>query len=140
MSPPDSGPERGVGVVYNKTKLFWLSVLALVTAGLAGSIRADIIPALKNQFFMSSTPEQAATMIGAVAGAAFLGFAISVFIGSPLCDYMGMGRLLALSSLLFLGGGIATIMTAQIYGRLRVRPPTGSSGAAGSPWAWGMGW
>lgn len=116
MSTPTEARSGAQEQVYNKPKLFWLSVLALVTAGLAGSIRADIIPALKNQFFMSSSPEQAATMIGAVAGAAFLGFAISVFVGSPLCDYLGMGRLLGLASLLFLVGGISTIMTAQISG------------------------
>lgn len=114
MSTPTAVQSGASETVYNKSKLFWLSVLALVTAGLAGSIRADIIPALKTQFFMSTSPEQAATMIGAVVGAAFLGFAISVFVGSPLCDYLGMGRLLGLSSLLFLGGGITTIMTAQI--------------------------
>ena len=96
MSTPTAVQSGASETVYNKSKLFWLSVLALVTAGLAGSIRADIIPALKTQFFMSTSPEQAATMIGAVAGAAFLGFAISVFVGSPLCDYLGMGRLLGL--------------------------------------------
>ncbi len=116
MSTPTVAQDGAAQPVYNKPLLFWVSVIALVTAGFAGGIRANIVPAMKDQFFMGAYPEQAGGMIGAVVGAAFLGFAISVFIGSPLCDYLGMGRLLGLSAVLFLGGGIANIMTAQLSG------------------------
>jgi fucose permease len=43
-------------------------------------------------------------MIGSVLGIASLGFAITIAIGSPLCDFLGMGTLLALSSFCFMSG------------------------------------
>ena len=33
-----------------------------------------------------------------------LGFALTIAIGSPMLDFLGMGRLLSLSSLCFIGG------------------------------------
>jgi hypothetical protein len=47
-------------------------------------------------------------MTGAI-GAAFFGGALSIFIGSPLCDYLGMGRLLLLASLCHIVGTLSII-------------------------------
>lgn len=108
------------GASYEKGKLFVLSVIALVTAGMVFSIRAEIIPELKNTFFMPTNAAHAAELIGSVAGVAFLAFAVSIFIGSPLCDYLGMGRLMALSCLLFIVGSLTTIFAAQLSSTLPV--------------------
>ena len=48
-------------------------------------------------------------MIGSVLGVVFLGFALTIAIGSPLLDYIGMGRLLALSGFCFVVGTLAVI-------------------------------
>ena len=89
---------------YDKTKLFILSVIALVTAGMAFSIRGGITNDLQKVFFDPIDPQNAAARVTAVTGAAFLGFAISVLIGSPLCDVLGMGKLLGLACALFVAG------------------------------------
>jgi MFS family permease len=47
-------------------------------------------------------------MVGAVGSAAFLGFALSVGLGSPLCDVLGMRRLLQMA---FLGHTLGTGLT-----------------------------
>jgi MFS family permease len=107
-------------VVYNKSKLFLLSVIALVTAGMVFSIRAAILFDLQKTFFDPIDPIHAAEMVGAVAGVAFLGFAISVFIGSPLCDYLGMGRLLGLAAVLHVIGTLVVIFAEPISSNLSV--------------------
>ena len=102
---------------YNKGKLFLLSVVALTTSGMVFSIRTNILEALQKTFFDQLDPFHAAQMVGAVAGVAFLGFAISVFLSSPLCDYLGMGRLLGLASLLHIGGTLVIVFAQPLSER-----------------------
>lgn len=101
-------------VTYNKTKLLVLSVIALTTAGMVFSIRTAILLDLQKAFFDPIDPLHAAQLVGAVAGVAFLGFAISVLIASPLCDYLGMGRLLALAAILHIGGTAVIVFAEPI--------------------------
>ncbi len=97
---------------YNRKKLFTLSVVALVTAGVAFSIRASIADDLKTTFFDRVDPLNSAGMIGAVLGVAFLGFALAIAIGSPLLDSIGMGRVLGIASCCFLVG-TTTVLFAE---------------------------
>ncbi|MCX6381171.1 MAG: MFS transporter [Armatimonadetes bacterium] len=106
-----NAPTSDIHASYDKTKLFLLSVIALVTAGMAFSIRGGITSDLQKVFFESSDPTHAAARVTAVTGAAFLGFAISVLVGSPLCDSLGMGKLLGLSAALFAAGIGGTLVT-----------------------------
>ncbi|MBI5831913.1 MAG: MFS transporter [Armatimonadetes bacterium] len=93
----------------DKPKLFLLSVIALVTAGMVFSIRGGVLADLQKEFFEPINAVTAATMVTKVAGYAFLGFAVSVLIASPLCDFLGMGRLLTLAGALHILGTLATI-------------------------------
>ncbi|HUE11148.1 MAG TPA: hypothetical protein VMQ54_09435, partial [Steroidobacteraceae bacterium] len=74
---------------YNKTRIFLVSVLALVTAGVAASLRADVASDLQKIFFDPIDKAHSAEMIGAVLGVPFLGFAFTIAIGSPLLDFIG---------------------------------------------------
>lgn len=104
------------GQSYDRSKLFWASVLALVTAGFAFSIRGAIISDLQKAFFDPFDAANATALVGGATGSAFLGFALSIFVGSPLCDYLGMGRLLALSAILLAVGTVATILVPPSAG------------------------
>jgi hypothetical protein len=99
---------------YNKGRIFILSVLALVTAGISFALRGSIAGDLQTTFFDPIDKLRSAEMIGAVLGVAFLGFAFTIAIGSPLLDYLGMGRLLTLSSLCFITGTCIVIFAGQI--------------------------
>ena len=101
---------------YNKSKLFVISVIALVTAGIAFSVRASIADELKTVFFDPVDPLNSAGMIGAALGVAFLGFALSIAIGSPLLDAIGMGRVLALACGCFVAGSLTILFTGQLSG------------------------
>ena len=83
--------------------LFVASCIALIATAMTFAIRADIMGALEGQFALDKT------QLGWIAGAAFWGFALSIVIGGPLCDALGMGRLLFLAFLCHAGGVALTI-------------------------------
>jgi len=105
---------------YNKTKLFALSVVALATAGIGFSIRGDLGGALQSHFFDPIDKLHSAEMTASVLGIVFMGFAVAIAIGSPLLDYLGMGRLLGLSSLCFVAGNLVVMFADSLTGALPV--------------------
>src|SRR2546430_13432155 len=105
---------------YNKPKLFLLSVIALATAGIGFSIRGDLGGALQSHFFDPIDKLHSAEMTASVLGIVFMGFAVAIAIGSPLLDYLGMGRLLGLSSLCFVAGNLVVVFADSLKGALPV--------------------
>ena len=99
---------------YNKTRIFLVSVLALVTAGVAASLRADVASDLQHIFFDSIDKAHSAEMIGAVLGVPFLGFAFTIAIGSPLLDFIGAAILLPLSGVCFIAGTLTILFASSL--------------------------
>ena len=99
---------------YNKTRIFLVSVLALVTAGVAASLRADVASDLQKIFFDPIDTAPSAEMIGAVLGVPFLGFAFTIAIGSPLLDFIGAAVLLPLSGVCFIAGTLTILFASSI--------------------------
>lgn len=102
--------DSGAHAAYNPGRLFTLSCISLVAAAFVFSIRTAIIPELATAFGLSNEA------VNGAAGAAFLGFALTVFLGSPACDWVGMGRLLFLAGVFHVGGTLATIFAKEIGG------------------------
>ncbi|HEY3743509.1 MAG TPA: MFS transporter [Bryobacteraceae bacterium] len=94
---------------YNKSRLFLVSLLALATAGISFAIRGSIQDDLQTVFFNNS-----AELMGAAIGIPGLGYAITIAIGSPMLDYLGMGNLLSLSSALFFIGTLVVMYAGSI--------------------------
>lgn len=109
-------PNADGQIEYDKRKLFILSVLALATAGIGFSIRGDLGGALQSHFFDPIDKLHSAEMTASVLGIVFMGFAVAIAIGSPLLDYLGMGRLLGLSSLCFIAGNLIVIFADSLAG------------------------
>ena len=101
-------------MTYDKAKLFIVSVLALVTAGISAGIRSAIASDLQAAFFDPIDKARSAEMTGTALGVAFLGFAITIALGSPMLDYLGMGRLLTLSSFCFMVGTLVVIFAGSL--------------------------
>ena len=99
---------------YNKGKLFLISVLALATAGVGFAIRGGIASDLQSHFFDPIDKLRSAEMVATALGVVFLGFAFTIAIGSPLLDFLGMGRLLGLSSLSFIVGTLIVIFADHL--------------------------
>lgn len=91
-------------------RLFILSCISLVAAAFVFSIRTAIIPELATAFGLTNEE------VNTAAGAAFLGFALTVFLGSPACDWVGMGRLLLLAGFFHVAGTLSTIFAKEIGG------------------------
>jgi hypothetical protein len=100
--------------------LFLVSTMALATAGVHFGIRSDVAEALRANLFEPVDRVNSGAMIGSALSVASLGFALSVGIGSPMLDWLGMGRLLALSSLCFITGTLTVMFSPSLAGALGI--------------------
>lgn len=99
---------------YRKGTLFFVSALALATAGINASLRANTAADLQRIFLDPIDPVHSATMIASILGVPFLGFALTIAIGSPLLDYIGMKILLPLSGVAFSVGMLLVIFADRL--------------------------
>jgi MFS family permease len=99
---------------FNKPRMFFLCVMALLTAGVSFSMRTSIADDLKTTFFEPIDKLHSAEMLGSALGVAFLGFAFTIAIGSPLLDTIGMGRLLGGSGVCFFLGTLVVVFAGKI--------------------------
>jgi len=103
---------------YNKRLLFILSAIALATTGIGFSIRGNIASELQADLFDPVNKLRSAEMVATALGIVFLGYAGTIAIGSPLLDYIGMGRLLKVSSLSYLVGTTIVVFAGQLQGNM----------------------
>ena len=106
--------ETGHTTAPDRYKLFLIGLFAVTTAGISFSLRGSIAGDVEAAFFTPIDPINSAAMIGSALGVAFLGFAITIFLGSPLIDWLGMGRVLTLSMCAFASGTLLTIFADSI--------------------------
>src|SRR5438045_3289492 len=102
----------------NPRRLFLASYLALVTSAFSFMIRQDITEPLALRFHLTKEA------VGAGMGAAFLGMAAAMFVFAPLCDWLGMGRVLALAWLCHLLGALGTIFAGDLSHQGWIGPVT----------------
>src|SRR5262245_65308118 len=100
--------------VYPKTRLFVVSSLALMMAGIGASLRANTAADLQRVFFDPLDKVHSAELTASVLGLPFLGFALTIAIGSPLLDYLGMGLLLPLSGICFAVGALLMVFAGSL--------------------------
>src|SRR5579884_6345 len=72
----------------NARRLFAASCIALITSAFSFMIRQDISDPLGAEFAFTKQT------VGEIMGAAFLGMAITMLVFAPLCDFLGMGKVL----------------------------------------------
>ena len=96
-------------IEVNKRRLFNACSLALVVTAMTFSLRAALLGTLGDYF--SLTPQE----IGEIASAAFWGFTIAMFVGGPLCDFMGLRRMYLFAFIAHLSGIILTIFSAGYW-------------------------
>jgi fucose permease len=93
--------------VANPRRLFVASSVALVATAMSFAVRGDIMGDFERLFALSKTD------VGWIAGAAFWGFGLSILIGGPLCDLLGMGTLLRLAAIGHISGTLMTIAASN---------------------------
>jgi len=93
----------------NRNRLFTASCIALIVTSMTFAIRAGLLGTLGAQFGLSDTE------LGWINAMAFLGFPIAMLIGGPLCDIIGMGRLLVFAFIAHLAGLLLTIFAGGFW-------------------------
>jgi len=114
MSTILAAPVADRHVDYRKGRLLLVSSLALATAGICASLRANTAVDLQRVFFDPIDRAHSAEMIANILGVPFLGFALTIAIGSPLLDYIGMSLLLPLSGVCFSIGMLLMVFASNI--------------------------
>lgn len=103
MSNTTGGTSSDKHEGINPRLLFLASCIALIATAMSFAIRGDIMGDFEGVFGLSKTN------VGWIAGAAFWGFGLSIFIGGPLCDALGMGNIIRLAAAGHIGGALLTI-------------------------------
>lgn len=93
----------------NRPGLFWASCMALIVTAMTFGIRAGILGTLGAEFGLT------AVELGIVTGTAFWGFTLAMIFGGPLCDVVGMKRLLIIAFLGHLIGILLTIVATGFW-------------------------
>ena len=93
----------------NPARLFRASCVALIVTAMTFAIRGGIMSQLGREFHLS------ATELGWVVGTAFWGFTLAMVFGGPLCDVVGMGRLLAVAFAGHVAGIVLTIFAQGFW-------------------------
>lgn len=91
-----------MGDTINRTGLFWASCVALIVTAMTFGIRAGILGTLGTEFALSGS------QLGIVTGTAFWGFTLAMIFGGPLCDVVGMKRLIWIA---FFGHAVGIVLT-----------------------------
>ena len=92
----------------NPRRLFVASCIALVASAFSFVVRGDILPALGSTFELNQASR------GAIAGYAFLGMAASMLIGAPICDALGLKKMLGLAFICHIAGSVLTVCSPYI--------------------------
>src|SRR5471030_2323064 len=115
----------------NRPRIFAACCVALIVTAMSFAIRGDAIGDMQSRFALSN--EQ----MGWVAGAAFWGFTLAMMVGGPLCDILGLKRIVGLAFFCHLSGLLVTIFSrgyASLYaGTLLIGIGNGSVEAACNP-------
>lgn len=92
----------------NPRRLFIASCISLIASAFSFVIRGDILPALGETFRLDYTQR------GSIGTAAFLGMALAMLVGAPICDALGMKRMIGLAFLCHLVGTLGTIFAPNL--------------------------
>ena len=104
------GSTSCTSALASRRQLFTASCVGLVATAMTFGIRADILGQLVGQFHLSN--EQ----VGWIAGTAFWGFTLSMFLGGPLCDWLDMNRVIQIAFIAHLLGIGVTIQARGYMG------------------------
>jgi fucose permease len=107
-------PARDLHAGYKKTRLFFAGALGLTMAGINASLRANTAGDLQRIFLDPIDKVHSAEMIANVLGVPFLGFALTIALGSPLLDYIGMALLLPLAGVFFTMGMLLILFASHL--------------------------
>ena len=100
--------EASQALSYDRKRLLIASCVAILTTAMTFSIRADTLKAFGLEFSLNHTQEGYINLLG------IWGFPIAILLVGPLCDTIGMGKLLRGAACGHILGTILTILSATV--------------------------
>ena len=91
------------------SRLFLASCMALIVTAMCFALRGAANAAWTTEFNLSN--EQ----VGWINGTAFYGFTLAMMFGGPLCDTLGLGRILSLAWVGHLAGILCTVFARDFW-------------------------
>ena len=91
-------------------------MLALFAAAIANAVRGGASEAMKAELFDPTVAARSGEYIGTALGNAFLGFAISLLVISPLLDRIGAKRIILFAAACFIAGPILILLAPSAGG------------------------
>ena len=91
----------------NRPRLFRASCIALVATAMTFAIRGDIMGDVQRLLALDDV------QVGWILGAAFWGFGLSILIGGPLCDVLGMGTIIRVAAIGHIVGALMTVWSTS---------------------------
>jgi MFS family permease len=113
LSTAAAAPAEGHDAA-NKRRLFVICVMAITTTSMAFGLRSSIAADMKTSLFDPINAAHSAEMLGSALGAVFLTFAITLAVGSPLIDAIGMRTVLFICGATFIGGTTLIVMADKL--------------------------
>jgi fucose permease len=98
----------------DEARLLRLANLSIFTIGLGFAVRAAIADDLRLHIFNAIDEANSATLVGQALGATFLGFALTLLIGSALLDVFGIRKMLMASAVCNLGGSLTVLLASLL--------------------------
>ena len=103
--------------IHDRRALFWICVLAVLTAALSFSIRTGASGAIKAALLDNGPmAAQSGELIAAALGNSFLGFALSLLLLSPLLEVFGAKRVVLFCSACFVVGPVLIMLSPAMGG------------------------
>ena len=98
-----------MNTIIDSKKLFFASCMALVVTAMSFGLRAGFLGAWTSEFQL--TNEQ----VGWIGSTAFFGFTLSMIIGGPLCDMIGMKKIIVIAFIGHLAGIVLTMLSKSYW-------------------------
>jgi len=93
----------------NRKRLFLVGNLSIFMIGMGFAVRASIASDIQGDLFNQLDLARSAGLVGEVLGATFIGFALTLLLGSALVDRVGMRAMLLFSALGYIIGSILVL-------------------------------
>ncbi|MDG2271244.1 MAG: MFS transporter [Halioglobus sp.] len=100
--------------LLHRKRLYYVGNLSIFMIGLGFAVRANIASNLQEDIYDKIDLINSAALVGEALSATFMGFALTLLVGSALVDLIGMKRMLLLSALGYIAGAAGLVFATTM--------------------------
>ena len=101
-------------LLLHRKRLYYVGNLSIFMIGLGFAVRANIASNLQEDIYDKIDLANSAALVGEALSATFMGFALTLLVGSALVDLIGMKRMLLLSALGYIAGAAGLVFATTM--------------------------